>query len=69
MQTVKVSTKFRVVLPLEFRQDLGVKPGDKMAVQLNGKEIAFTRIRPLHELLGSLPGPNDFVREKKDREF
>jgi AbrB family looped-hinge helix DNA binding protein len=69
MSLVTVSPKFQVVIPKELREELGVKVGDKLnAVKVNGK-IELQRVRPLHELMGSLPGKNTFVRDKKDRVF
>jgi AbrB family looped-hinge helix DNA binding protein len=69
MSLVTVSPKFQVVIPKELREELGVKVGDKLsAVKVDGK-IELQRVRPLHELYGSLKGKNTFVRDKKDREF
>jgi AbrB family looped-hinge helix DNA binding protein len=69
MSLVTVSPKYQVVIPKELREELGVKVGDRLeAVRIDGK-IQLQRIRPLYELRGSLKGPNNFVRDKKDREF
>ncbi len=69
MSLVTVSPKFQVVIPKELREELGVKVGDRLsAVRVDGK-IELQRVRPLHELRGSIKGPNAFVREKEDRKF
>ncbi len=69
MSLVTVSPKFQVVIPKELREELGVKVGDQLeAIKVDGK-IQFKRVPKLTELRGFVKGPNNFVREKKDREF
>ena len=69
MSLVTVSPKFQVVIPKELREELGVKVGDRLeAVRVDGK-IQLKRVKPLAELYGSVPGPNTFKRDKKDRQF
>jgi AbrB family looped-hinge helix DNA binding protein len=69
MSLVTVSPKFQVVIPKELREELGVKVGDRLeAVRVDGK-IQLKRVPLLTELRGSVKGPNNFVRDKKDREF
>lgn len=67
METVTISPKFQIVIPLAIRKALGLKPGQKLgAIVLEGN-IVFVPVRPVSEFLGILKGPNDFERDKADR--
>lgn len=70
MDSVTVSTKYQVVIPLKVRQSLNIKPGLKMQVIEYGNHIVMIPIRPIKEARGSLKGINtDPKREKEDREL
>ena len=43
MPTVKMSSKNQVVIPLEARQELNLKPGDKLKVLIKGKSICLVK--------------------------
>lgn len=40
----KITSKGQITVPREVRQALGVKPGDKIVFEQNGKEVS---VRPL----------------------
>ena len=64
---VTISPKFQIVIPQRIREELKLEPGRELhAVAIDG-QIVFVPLRPLNEYRGILQGPNDFVREKKDR--
>jgi AbrB family looped-hinge helix DNA binding protein len=70
MDSVTVSTKYQVVIPLKVRQSLNIKPGQKMQVIEYGNHIVMIPIRPIKEARGSLKGiDTDPKREKEDREL
>ncbi|NQU31506.1 MAG: AbrB/MazE/SpoVT family DNA-binding domain-containing protein [Anaerolineae bacterium] len=70
MNTVTVSTKYQVVIPLKVRQSLHIQPGQKMQMIEYGKHIVMIPIRPIQEARGSLRGiDTDPQREKVDREI
>jgi AbrB family looped-hinge helix DNA binding protein len=68
METVTVSTKFQVVIPKAIRDELRIRPGQKVqAVAYRGR-IELIPIRPARELRGSLRGMDTSdVREHEDR--
>ncbi|MBC7783323.1 MAG: AbrB/MazE/SpoVT family DNA-binding domain-containing protein [Burkholderiales bacterium] len=69
---VTVSSKYQIVLPEEIRSALNIKPGQKIAVMQHASSITLVPVRPLNEMLGSLPShpwqPRD-LREKADRDL
>jgi AbrB family looped-hinge helix DNA binding protein len=68
METVTVSPKFQVVIPKAIREELRIRPGQKVqAVAYRGR-IELIPIRPARELRGSLKGMDTSdVREHEDR--
>jgi len=67
MESVTVSTKYQVVIPLRIRKLLGVKAGQKMQVIAYDNRVVLIPFRPIQEARGSLKGVNieDF-REETD---
>jgi AbrB family looped-hinge helix DNA binding protein len=47
MQTarVKMNENGRVVIPVEFRKELGMKPGDQLVLELKGRELRLMTFR------------------------
>ena len=69
MNSVTVSTKFQVVIPLKVRKQLGVKAGQKMQVIAYDNRVVLIPVRPIEEARGSLKGLNmDELREEEDEE-
>ena len=52
MQTT-IDKRGRVTIPLEFRKSLGLKPGDRIAFLLRGREVV---------LLFPIPGAPEFAK-------
>ena len=68
MDSVTVSPKFQVVIPVKVRKMLGVKPGQKMRVIAYGNQVVFIPVRPISEARGSLKGiDTDVQREDEER--
>jgi AbrB family looped-hinge helix DNA binding protein len=68
METVTVSQKYQVVIPLEARRLLQVKPGQKMRVLVYDNQVVFITVRPIKQARGSLKGINtDIPRDEEDR--
>lgn len=62
--TVKVSSKFQVVIPLEVRKALKIKPGMKFEVIPYANHIELVPEIDIKKAKGFLRGMNtDFVRE------
>jgi AbrB family looped-hinge helix DNA binding protein len=67
MESVMVSTKYQMVIPLKIRKLLGVKAGQKMHVIAYDKRMVLIPVRPIQEARGSLKGMNmESFREEDD---
>ncbi|HEX2769954.1 MAG TPA: AbrB/MazE/SpoVT family DNA-binding domain-containing protein [Geobacteraceae bacterium] len=65
MDSVTVSKKYQIVIPLKIRQLLGVKAGQKMHVIAYDNRVVLIPVRPIQEARGSLKGMNtDGLREE-----
>ncbi len=53
MSTATISTKGQLVIPAEIREKLGLKPGAKVAVTLEGTKIV---VQPVAALIEELHG-------------
>ena len=68
MQTVKVSPKFQVVIPARIRSEMGLKPGEKMAVIQKDSVIHMIPVGPIKKSRGLAKGvKTKGLREKHDR--
>jgi len=68
MESVTVSTKFQVVIPRAVREQLHVRPGQKMRVIAYDDKVILIPVRPIKEARGSLKGiDTDVQREEEDR--
>ena len=67
MKTVKVSSRFLVVIPRKVRESLGIRPGQKIQVLLYRNRIEFVPIEPIKRMRGFLAGIDTTVRREKDR--
>lgn len=69
MDTVTVSPKFQVVIPKRVREELKLKPGQKLLIyQVQGK-IYLEAPRPISELFGIAKGIRweEGDRDRNDR--
>ncbi|HET7269952.1 MAG TPA: AbrB/MazE/SpoVT family DNA-binding domain-containing protein [Rubrobacter sp.] len=67
METVKVSTKYQVVIPKAVREAAGIRPGQKMAVLRYRGRIELIPLRPVGEMRGLLRGLDTTIEREKDR--
>ena len=67
MQTVTVSPKFQVVIPLAVRKHLKLVPGVKLQVVQFENRIEFIPVQPASEFRGSLRGLDTDVPRDEDR--
>ena len=68
MDAVTVSTKYQVVIPLKAREQMRVKPGQKMRVISYDNMVVFIPLRPIKQARGSLKGIDTRIeRDEKDR--
>jgi AbrB family looped-hinge helix DNA binding protein len=67
MTTVTVSPKFQVVIPKDIRNQLELKPGQKLQILNYGDRIEFLPIKDIKKLKGFLKGIDTSVEREKDR--
>ena len=69
METVSITSKYRVVIPSRVRRRLGVKSGQKLQVFLYDNRIEMIPDKPANEMRGFLKGIDTTVeREPVDPE-
>lgn len=67
METVKVSPKYQVVIPLSIRKSLGIKPGVKVQVLQYDNRIEYIPVKKMKKMRGFLKGINTMVKRGRDR--
>lgn len=67
METVTVSPRFQVVIPSAIREDMGLKPGQKLQVIAHDDRIELIPVRPIVQMRGSLKGIDTSVERDADR--
>ena len=68
MNAVTVSPKYQVVIPRTVRDQMHIRPGEKLQVISFDDRIELVRTRPIKKMKGFLKGlDGSFQREKKDR--
>ncbi len=67
METVTVSTKYQVVIPIAIRKLINVQPGQKIRVILYDDRIEMIPIKPIEETRGFLKGIDTSVEREADR--
>ena len=68
MATVTLSPKFQVVVPLDVRESMGLKPGQKFQVFHEDGQILFVPVVPMKQARGMARGIDTRVpRDKEDR--
>ena len=68
MKTVRVSTKYQVVIPKAVREAAGIRPGQEVAVLRYGRRIELIPLRPVGEMRGFLRGLDTTIEREKGRE-
>ena len=70
MLSVKVSTKHQIVVPSAARRALGIEAGDRLDVEIRGKELVLTGRRSASQRLRGLGAgvwrgidPVEYVRD------
>lgn len=67
MQTVKLSSKYQIVIPRDVRERMKLKPGTKFRVIDIGGSVELIPVRPMKEYRGILKGKlSDTDIERED---
>jgi len=67
MTTVTVSPKYQVVIPKEIREELKLKPGQKLQIIQFEDRIEFLLLKNIKNVRGFLKGINTEINRKGDR--
>jgi AbrB family looped-hinge helix DNA binding protein len=67
MDTVTVSPKYQVVIPLAVREELRLQPGEKLRVLRYQDRVEMIPVRPLKSLRGFLKGMDTTIERERDR--
>lgn len=67
MSAVKVSPKYQVVIPLEVRESLDIRPGEKVQVLQYDNRIELIPVRKIRKMRGFVRGIDTSVKREKDR--
>ena len=67
MGTVTVSSKYQVVIPKAIREELGIRPGDKVQAIAEGGIIHLVPAEPIAPMRGFLRGIDTAVPREADR--
>jgi AbrB family looped-hinge helix DNA binding protein len=67
MTTITVSPKYQVVIPLEIREALGIRPGQKVQAIQYQDRIELIPVRPMRKARGFLKGIDTSVPRDDDR--
>ncbi|MDE0460471.1 MAG: AbrB/MazE/SpoVT family DNA-binding domain-containing protein [Chromatiales bacterium] len=67
MEQVKVSPKFKVVIPKPVRESLGITPGQRFQVVRYGDRIELVPVRNIDEMRGFLTGIDTKLERARNR--
>lgn len=67
MNVVTISPKFQVVIPLEIRERLALKPGQRVRALAYDNRVELIPERPLKRMRGFLSGLDTTIRRERDR--
>ncbi len=67
MDTVTLSSKFQVVIPLAIRVELQLTPGEKFHVIRYAGRVELIPVRPIKEMRGILHGMDTNIEREGDR--
>lgn len=67
MANMTISSKYQVVIPKEIREQLDLKPGQKVQAIAYGDRIELIPVRPTKSLRGFLPGIDTHIVREADR--
>ncbi|MDO8625135.1 MAG: AbrB/MazE/SpoVT family DNA-binding domain-containing protein [Candidatus Diapherotrites archaeon] len=56
MQTITLSSKYQIVIPKKTREDLDLKPGQKLVALAKGNSIEFVKISDIKNARGIAKG-------------
>lgn len=67
METVTLSPKFQVVIPLAIREALQLRAGEKLHVMRYGDRVEFIPVHSAQQMRGFLRGLDSTIERESDR--
>jgi len=68
MQAITVSSKYQISIPKTVRQQLDIRPGQKLTVTVSNGVVCLAPVPTLDDIQGSVKGLSmKGLREKADR--
>ena len=68
MDTVRISSKYQMVIPRAIREKWAIKPGQKVRLIVYGNHLEVVPVRDIREMRGFLKGmSSDIQRDEEDR--
>ncbi|MEW5911886.1 MAG: AbrB/MazE/SpoVT family DNA-binding domain-containing protein [Thermodesulfobacteriota bacterium] len=67
MAYVKISPKYQIVIPKQIREDMALRPGDRVQVLRYQDRLELVPLRRPSDLRGFLPGLDTTVEREGDR--
>jgi AbrB family looped-hinge helix DNA binding protein len=67
METVKLSTKFQVVIPRAIRDELKLRAGEELRVIQHDGRVQLIPVRPIEDLRGMFKGIDTDIERESDR--
>ncbi len=67
MNTVKISSKYQVVIPKEIRKKLDLRPGQELQIFEFGNRIEVLPLKKVKDSRGFLKGMDTNIDRDKDR--
>ena len=67
METVTISPKFQVVIPLSIRRELDLEPGMKLHAFRHGDRVEFMPVKSVKQMRGFLRGIDTSIEREEDR--
>lgn len=67
METIRVSSKFQIVIPRRVRESLRIRPGQRIQVLLYDNRMEFILLKPIKQMRGFLKGIDTRVERDRDR--
>jgi AbrB family looped-hinge helix DNA binding protein len=65
--SVKISPKYQIVIPKSIREELGLRPGQRVHAVRRGDRIEVIPLVPMERLRGLLRGIDTSVPRDEDR--
>lgn len=67
MLSIKISPKYQIAIPKKIREEMALRPGDRMQVLRWRDRLELVPIRRPSDLRGFLPGLDSTVEREEDR--